>query len=247
MRFFRRRLPPVSPDMAASPRTATERGQLAGRVWLDVPYAEQDQAKALGARWDLTARSWFARKAGPPGLERWERLPDLLPGEDRTFGSGLFVEMIPSTSWFRNVRAAVEPRDWDRLRRMVYDRAGNLCEACGRARDREAGVQMEAHERFSYDEPTRIQTLRRLVCLCSLCHLVTHFGRANQTGRAEEAFAHLMAVTGMSRAEAERHVLAAGDLWEARSEYRWDVDLSMLSRAGIAIVRPSTNVSIRSY
>ncbi len=247
MGLFRRRVPPVSPDVAASPVTATERGHVAGRVWLDVPYAEKDRAKALGARWDPAARSWFARKAGIPGLERWERLPDLLPGEDRSFGPGLFVEMIPSTSWFRNVRTAVEPRDWDRLRRLVYGRAGYLCEACGRARDREAGIEMEAHERFIYDEATRVQALRRLVCLCTLCHLVTHFGRAEVTGRAEEAFAHLMAVTGMTRAEAGRHVLAAGDLWEARSECRWDVDLSMISRAGIAVVRPSTNVSIRSY
>jgi hypothetical protein len=27
------------------------------RVWLDVPFAEKDQAKALGARWDPQARA----------------------------------------------------------------------------------------------------------------------------------------------------------------------------------------------
>ncbi|WSV65563.1 DUF5710 domain-containing protein [Streptomyces sp. NBC_01013] len=35
------------------------------RSWLDVAYAEKDQAKAAGARWDAAARRWYA----PPGRE----------------------------------------------------------------------------------------------------------------------------------------------------------------------------------
>jgi hypothetical protein len=38
------------------PRAATSAGTVA---WLHVPYAEKDQAKALGARWDPSARSWY--------------------------------------------------------------------------------------------------------------------------------------------------------------------------------------------
>jgi hypothetical protein len=37
-------------------RTGTSTGPVA---WLHVPYAEKDQAKALGARWDAPARSWY--------------------------------------------------------------------------------------------------------------------------------------------------------------------------------------------
>ena len=29
------------------------------RFYLDCPYAEKDEAKSLGARWDLDARKWF--------------------------------------------------------------------------------------------------------------------------------------------------------------------------------------------
>jgi hypothetical protein len=47
-------------------------------------------------------------------------LPEILLGEDRSFGAGLFVDLIPQTSWFTNVRAAVDPADWDQLRLMVY-------------------------------------------------------------------------------------------------------------------------------
>jgi len=44
-------------------------------VYLDVPYAQKDEAKTLGARWDATARRWFV-PAGidSPSFSRW--LPD---------------------------------------------------------------------------------------------------------------------------------------------------------------------------
>ena len=38
----------------------------AGRTYLAVPYAQKDDCKALGGRWDPKRRSWYA----PPGLSR---------------------------------------------------------------------------------------------------------------------------------------------------------------------------------
>lgn len=63
-----------------------------------------------------------------------------LPGEDRSFGQGLFVDPIPETSWYVNVRSAVAARDWYRIRQMVYRRAGHRCEACGRQLDQTASL-----------------------------------------------------------------------------------------------------------
>ena len=37
------------------------------RAWLDVPSAGKDRAKALGARSDPAARSWYAPRPGLPG------------------------------------------------------------------------------------------------------------------------------------------------------------------------------------
>ncbi len=71
----------------------------AERIWLDVPYAEKDLAKAEGARWDARARRWYAPRPGMAGLERWAARPDIptsLPGEDRSLGSGLFVDLVPT-------------------------------------------------------------------------------------------------------------------------------------------------------
>ncbi len=76
------------------------------RIWLDVPFHEKDEAKALGARWDSSAKRWFAAPCDLPGLDRWTALPDvpnLLQGEDRSLGSGLFVDLVPSSCWFTNV------------------------------------------------------------------------------------------------------------------------------------------------
>jgi hypothetical protein len=211
------------------------------RLWLDVPFADKDAAKRLGARWDQAARRWYAPRPGIARLDRWAArpsLPELLPGEDRSFGSGLFVDLVPQSCWFTNVRSGVAPIEWDRVRRMVYRRAGDRCEACGRARDRAAGVQMEAHERWYFDDARRVQVLRRLICLCNGCHGTTHFGLANVQGRSAEALAHLITVTGLSRDLAEAHIEEAFALWQERSARTWDLDLSILTSAGVELARP---------
>ena len=214
---------------------------MAERVWLDVPYRDKDEAKAQGARWDPAAKRWYAPRAGVPGLGRWEALPDvpdLLPGEDRGFGAGLFVDLVPSSCWFTNVRSCVDPRDWERLRRMVTRRAGQRCEVCARPEARAEQRRLEVHERWSYDPDHRVQSLRRLICLCTDCHRTTHFGLAQVRGTDGVALAHLMTVTGFSRPQAEQHVREAFAAWDQRSRTHWSLDLGVLTGAGVTVVPP---------
>lgn len=173
-------------------------------------------------------------------------LPELLPGEDRSFGSHLFVDLIPRGCWFTNVRSCVSRSDWDRIRRMVYARADFCCEACGARPSRRPGDYIEAHERWRYlasvprtaGEPTHyVQKLVRLIALCTRCHGVTHFGRAEMAGRAEQALAHLMRVTGMDRMEADAHVAVASEVWVELSRHDWELDLSMLTDVGVILKR----------
>lgn len=210
-------------------------------IWLDVPFSDKDAAKAAGARWNPQQRRWFAPRPDIRELDPWLALPELpplLPGEDRTFGSGLFVDLIPKSCWFTNVRSCVDTRDWDRLRRMVYDRAANECEGCGISKDPAAEIWMEAHERWAYDDYAGIQRLTRLVCLCSPCHRATHFGFAQVTGRADEALQQLMDVNGWDRHTARRHVDTAAQLWTQRSRLDWELDLTMLTTAGVRLAEP---------
>jgi hypothetical protein len=212
-----------------------------GRTYLDVPYADKDAAKAAGARWDSTARRWYDPRDATPALQRWAALPEVpevLPGEDRSFGAGLFVDLVPRSCWFTNVRSCVTQQDWERLRRPIFRRAGYRCEACGATEDRETRRWLEAHERWYYNDHTGVQSLRRLIALCSPCHLTTHFGYANVTGRTDQALAHLRTVTGMTDREAWAHIDAAQNLWIARSRRTWKLDLNVLTGAGITLARP---------
>ncbi|GAA1874327.1 hypothetical protein GCM10009751_37340 [Myceligenerans crystallogenes] len=175
------------------------------------------------------------------GLQRWAArpdIPDLLPGEDRNLGSGLFVDLVPASCWFTNVRSCVSEKDWERLRRMITRRAQFRCEVCGAGEDRETRRWLEAHERWTYDDAARTQRLARLICLCTDCHTATHFGRAQVVGVADAALVHLRAVTGMNQAEADAHIAEAFHVWEERSRWTWDLDLSILTDAGVAIRRP---------
>ncbi len=60
---------------------------------------------------------------------------------------------------------------------------------------------------------------------------LSHIGGANATGQADDTFAHLREVTGMTAAETARHV-DAGRLWTERSERNWCLDLRMLTDVG---------------
>jgi len=165
-------------------------------------------------------------------------IPDKLFGEDRNFGSGLFVDLVPKSAWFSNLRSCVTDSDWQRIRAMVVARAGNKCEICGAAPNRDQKLWMEAHERWDYDEFFRTQTLRRLICLCTTCHLATHFGFAKTQHRDREAFAQLMRVNNWHADQAVGHINRAFKLWQKRSEIQWDLDVSMLLGAGVEVEEP---------
>ena len=216
------------------------------RTWLDVPYSEKDEAKAHGARWDPAAKRWYAPQPNTHSLHRWAALPDLptlLPGEDRAAGDGLFVDLVPASCWFTNVRSCVTQRDWERLRRMILGRAGHRCEVCGRGEDRAVRRWLEVHERWSYDDVGGVQALRRLICLCTDCHSTTHFGLAQLKGTDSAALAHLCAVTGMSMRQALAHVDDAFALWRARSLRSWSLDLAPLTTAGVTLAQPPDPLS----
>lgn len=222
----------------STPRGDDERPRIgnidtSGRIWLDVPFEEKDAAKAAGARWDGEARSWWVHSPSE-ATQRWLPLPEILPGENRSSGGGeLFVDLIPQSCWFTNVRSCVTDGDWSRLRAMVTRRAGFRCEVCGATRDVGLKRWLEVHERWAYDDATATQRLERLICLCTDCHVATHFGRAELTGRRAAALYHLMAVRRCDLAAAEAHIHEAVRVWQLRSARAWELDLSMLTAAGI--------------
>jgi hypothetical protein len=137
----------------------------------------------------------------------------------------LEVDMIPRTSWFRNLRAMLTEKQWDNIRHEVYRRAKHVCDVCG---GRGPKWPVECHEVWEYNWTGKIQRLIGLMALCPDCHRVKHFGLATIQGKAEEALAHLCKVNGWSKDRAIRHVNEAADIWEKRSAVEWNLDVTCL-------------------
>lgn len=212
------------------------------RVFLDVPFNDKSEAKSLGARWDGREKRWYApSEAVATSCARWAAkpdLPDLLPGEDRSLGEGLFVDLVPSSCWFTNIRSCVSQADWERIRRMIIKRAGERCEVCGVGEDREDERWLEAHERWDYNEATQVQTLKRIICLCTDCHRTTHYGFAMINGDSHWVFDYLMEIRKIDATAANQHIKEAFELWEKRSEKVWALDLSILTDCDVEVAPP---------
>lgn len=139
----------------------------------------------------------------------------------------LTIELIPSTSWYSNVRSEVTGKEWDRLRKEVYRLAGYRCEVCG---GKGPSHPVECHEVWEFDDKLYTQKLIKLIALCPACHEVKHIGRAGAIGHGEEAKAQLARVNGWSLEEATAYIRDAFKTWVHRSSHRWELDLSGLDR-----------------
>ena len=143
----------------------------------------------------------------------------------------LTIELVPKTSWYRNVRSNVSAADWERLRKMTFSRAGYVCEVCG---GRGEKWPVECHEVFAYDDERHVQKLVRLVALCPSCHEVKHIGLAGVRGHSGRAIAHLAKVNGWSAEDAALYIEGCFETWHRRSCHQWTLDLSYLEQPGIA-------------
>lgn len=217
-----------------------------------VSFNDNNTAKKLGAKFNFDLKLWYApNDAVAAAMSSQftamseEEVDDLrlvtglkeLKGEDRSFGgNGLFVDLIPASCFFKNVRSDIKESHWRVLSKLVRSRAGGRCEICGSLEDPATGQYLDAHERWHYDDATKVQKLMRIVSLCKPCHLYTHMGYASLQGKAEEAIAHKMKISGMSRAEVDREIEAAFKLWEQRNKSEWVLDLGVLEGSGIKFI-----------
>jgi hypothetical protein len=143
----------------------------------------------------------------------------------------LTIELVPKSSWYRNVRSNVSAAAWERLRKVIFSRAGYACEVCG---GRGPKWPVECHEVFAYDDEKHVQKLVRLAALCPACHEVKHIGLAGVRGHEARAVAHLARVNGWSLSDARYYIEGSFELWHRRSLHPWKLDLSYLEQFDIA-------------
>jgi 5-methylcytosine-specific restriction endonuclease McrA len=144
----------------------------------------------------------------------------------------LTIELVPKTSWYKNVRSNVSKEVWEKLKQVTFSKAGYRCEICG---GRGKKWPVECHEIFAYDDEQRIQKLIRLMALCPACHEVKHIGLAGIRGKGVATRAHLAKVNNWSAADAELYIEGCFEIWHRRSCHQWKLDLSYLEQLATGI------------
>lgn len=138
----------------------------------------------------------------------------------------LTIELVPQSTWYNNVRSNVEAMLWEKLKKSTAEKAKHRCEICG-GRGRKWPV--ECHEIWHYDDIEHVQKLLGLIALCPACHSVKHIGCASVQGKLPSAMRHLMRVNNWSNNEALSYIDKQFEIWKARSQYEWKLDISFLS------------------
>lgn len=141
----------------------------------------------------------------------------------------LTIELVPTTSFYSNVRSNVSKKEWDRIRKICYKKAKYKCEICD-----DTGLNqgynhpVECHEIWSYDDINNIQSLEGLISLCPKCHKVKHTGLAFIKNEANIVLEQLIKVNNISVYEAEQYIEESFNIHKNRSKHDWKLDISYL-------------------
>lgn len=202
-------------------------------IYLNIPYKEKKIAKEHGAIWDKDNKRWFCENESNELCNIYERYKEIdIKGEDRNFGGNeLYIDMIPKTSYFKNVRNLFNDTDWNLIRHHIYERSSHRCECCGVKRFK----YLDAHERWIYDYETKTQKLIRIIALCRLCHQATHYGHSKKTKDIYKINEHLKKVKKINNEELDKHIQEAYNIWKDRNKIQWTIDTSIITNSGFII------------
>lgn len=140
----------------------------------------------------------------------------------------LYIDLVPSNTWFKNLRSILKKDEWDSIRRYIYKRANNKCEICGQ---RGSKHPVEAHERWNFNEDTGTQLLVGVQALCPSCHEATHFGLAGARGQAFKAKQHIIQTNKWTNEEFEAHYKEAVNKWQYRNKRNWILNACFIIEA----------------
>ena len=143
----------------------------------------------------------------------------------------LEIELIPKTSFFKNVRALVSKEEWNFIKNQVYKRADFKCEIC-KAKGQSQGFShsVECHEIWTYNEETLIQNLEGLIALCPLCHKVKHSGLTMKTDGIDLILDHLKLINQMNEKDAYSFLIDAFALWKHRNNFQWKLNTNYINK-----------------
>jgi hypothetical protein len=117
------------------------------------------------------------------------------------------------------------------IRHYIYERVNNRCECCGRKRSK----YLEAHERWEFNEETKIQKLVRIIALCKLCHSATHYGHSKRRKNMDNINMHIKKINNFTDEELQTHIKEAYKTWNERNKIKWELDFSIITNSGFEI------------
>lgn len=137
----------------------------------------------------------------------------------------LFIDLVPRSAWFSNLRSELSKAEWDLVRKKTYRLAGYNCTSCG---GRGPTHPVECHERWDFCESTSVQKLICVTALCPACHEATHYGLASVRGRERYAREQLLKVNKWAVHQLDEHIDDAMNIYQRRSRINWTLDASWL-------------------
>lgn len=144
--------------------------------------------------------------------------------------SKILIELVPKYCQFSNIRSTVTTKQWDKLRRISYEKADNRCEICfEKGKDQGFRHDVECHEIWLYDDKRKIQFLVALISLCPLCHMIKHIGRASAIGKQGECFAHMEKVNKWTHKQIVEHMAESYLIQKQRSKIKYKLNLDALN------------------
>jgi hypothetical protein len=145
----------------------------------------------------------------------------------------LTVELVPSSTWYSNVRSLLKTGEWDIVRRTCYAKAGNVCEICGDVGTNQGyRHNVECHEIWDYNDDTCLQKLTGFISLCPKCHHVKHLGlQMTKGGTAfEQSIRHLQKVNRWNDKQVFDYVKSVFEKYKTRNSHEWCVEMDYLEQ-----------------
>jgi hypothetical protein len=135
----------------------------------------------------------------------------------------LTIELVPSTSWGDNLRKILPTATWQKVSREVIKHSNGICEICGKK------GKLHCHEVWDYDDENHIQSLNELQAICTMCHMVKHFGYATLKSEIpkEMLIKHFMNVNKCSKSDFISYLEEQTNVFNERSKHEWKIEVSI--------------------
>jgi hypothetical protein len=150
----------------------------------------------------------------------------------------LEMEIVPETAWFFNLRKLLSSTAWGELRNRVYGEYLYQCYYCHRQfwRDEEEwqlkpnGGGLHAHEIWSYNDDTHVQTINGVVALCPTCHAIKHMILTLKKIEAgelsmEEITNHYCNINQCYPEDFQKVLAREIEIYKERSQHQWTCDI----------------------